>query len=81
MPSPALNGVFTRSLSARARLRAPEHVRNIRGIAGENVLVYDPALRHYSDEGDRRRRAVVPPLGLAKHRPDEPVEQIDGLVC
>jgi hypothetical protein len=25
--------------------------------------------------------AGVQPLGLAKHRPDEPVEQIDGLVC
>ena len=25
--------------------------------------------------------AGVPPLGLAKHRADEPVEQIDGLVC
>jgi hypothetical protein len=43
-----------------------------------NLLIDGPAI---GLEGAGLEGAGVQALGLAKHRADEPVEQIDGLVC
>jgi hypothetical protein len=46
----APSGTFVRPLRARNRQRAPEHAGNIRGKAGETVLVCDPAGRGRGDK-------------------------------